>query len=205
MSLFVVIEGIDGAGGETQSKLLIEFLQKNRWQTQFIKYPDYDGPIGLLIHDFLHKKYDFPSDVQFSLYATDMAKDREKILNALKDGKVVIGDRYFTSTLAYESLTKGFGLEKGLEFAKLFNLPVPDLVIFLEVNPKTSIKRKFGEKKSLDRHEEDKKLLGKVKESYHTLIKDKVFAKEWIVVDGEKSIEEVAKKVQEAVISKLRK
>ena len=134
-----------------------------------------------------------------------MAKDREKILNALKDGKVVIGDRYFTSTLAYESLTKGFGLEKGLEFAKLFNLPVPDLVIFLEVNPKTSIKRKFGEKKSLDRHEEDKKLLGKVKESYHTLIKDKVFAKEWIVVDGEKSIEEVAKKVQEIVISRLKK
>jgi len=205
MSLFVIIEGIDGAGGETQSKLLIEFLQKNGWQTQFINYPDYDGPIGLLIHDFLHKKYDFPPDVQFSLYATDMVKDREKILNVLKEDKVVIGDRYFHSTLAYESLTKGFGLERGLKFAEVFDMPVPDLVIFLEVSPETSMKRKFGEKKNLDRHEEDKKLLEKVKESYHDLIKNKVFAKELVIIDGEKSIEEVAKEVQEIVISKLKK
>ncbi len=202
MGFFVVIEGIDGAGGETQSKLLKEFLEKKGKKVELVKYPDYEGPIGKLIHDFLHKKFDISPEVQFCLYASDMVKDKEKIEKALKEGKIVIADRYLTSTLAYQTL-KGFPLEKGLEFAELFELPTPDLVIFLEILPETSIKRKFKEKNDLDRHEANKDFLRKVNESYHRLIENQIFAKEWVVIDGEKSIEEVAKKIQKIVLSKL--
>lgn len=202
MGLFVVIEGIDGAGGETQSKLLKQFLEEKGKEVELIKYPDYEGPIGKLIHDFLHKKFDISPEVQFCLYATDMVKDRERIEKALREGKIVIADRYLTSTLAYQTL-QGFPLEKGLEFAKFFGLPTPDLAIFLEITPETSIKRKFKEKNDLDRHESDKDFLRKVNESYRNLIENKIFAKEWVVIDGEKPIEEVAKEVQKIVLSRL--
>jgi len=201
MSLFIVFEGIDGAGTETQSNLLIKFLNKNEKEAELIKYPDYEGPIGQLIQDFLHKKFNFSPDVQFSLYATDMLKDRERILKALKDGKIVIADRYFTSTLAYQSITQGFPLDKGIKFAEIFDLPKPDLVIFLDISPDTSVRRKFKEKKTLDRHESDKDFLGRVRESYFNLIKNEVFAKKWIVINGEKTIEEVETEIHDIVLA----
>jgi len=102
----------------------------------------------------------------------------------------VISDRYFTSTLAYQC-TKGYSLENGLELAKLLDLPIPDLVIFLDIPAETSMKRKLKEKNKLDRHEEDKIYLENVRETFKKLIKDKVFAKEWAVVDADRSIEEV--------------
>jgi len=201
---FCVLEGIDGAGGETQSKLLKEFLEKKNFRVEVIKYPDYSGPIGQIIHKFLHKEFEFSPAVQFSLYATDMVKDKEKILDAIKNKKIVVADRYIYSTLSYQSLVKGFKLEDGLKFVEIFDLPKPNLVIFLDVGPETSIKRKYKEKKNLDRHEADKGFLKKVREAYKNLAKNKIFAKEWIVVDGEKSIEEVAKKIQKIVISRLK-
>lgn len=203
MSLFVIIEGIDAAGGETQSKLLKTFLIKKGFQVEFLRYPDYKGPIGQLIHRFLHKEFDLPADVQFSLYATDMVKDIGKINKAKKEGKIVVADRFITSTLAYQ-IPQGFPLEKGLKFIETFGLPTPDLVIFLEIKPETSIKRKFKEKNSLDRYEENKEFLENVRQSYHNLIDKKIFAKEWIVVDGEKSIEEVAEQIQKIVVSRLK-
>ncbi|MDI6798950.1 MAG: dTMP kinase [Candidatus Aenigmarchaeota archaeon] len=201
-SFFCVLEGIDGAGTETQSKLLKEFLEKKNFEVEIVKYPDYSGPIGQIIHKFLHKELEFSPAVQFSLYATDMVKDRERILDMIKNKKVVIADRYIYSTLSYQSFAKGFKLENGLKFIKIFDLPKPNLVIFLDISPETSMKRKYKEKKDLDRHEADAKFLKKVREGYMKLAK--IFAKRWVVIDGEKAIEDVAKNIQEIVISKLK-
>ena len=52
----VVFEGIDGAGTETQSKLLLSHLKKDGVPAERIFYPDYDGELGKLIQQFLHKK-----------------------------------------------------------------------------------------------------------------------------------------------------
>jgi len=200
--MFIVLEGIDGAGIETQSKLLKEFLMKRGHQVEYLTYPDYARPIGNLIHRFLYKEFDISADVQFSLYVTDMVKDKNKIEEAIRQGKDVVAERYATTTLAYQTL-KGFPLEKGLKFIELFGLPTPDLVIFLEISPETSIRRKSKEKVNLDRHEEDKEFLEKVRQSYHGLINKKVFAKEWVMIDGEKNIEEVAEKIQRIVLFRL--
>jgi len=202
--VFIVIEGIDGAGGETQSKLLKEFLEEKGFEVELLRYPDYEGSIGRLIHEFLHEKFELSPEVQFSLYATDMLKDRERIREALSKNKIVIADRYFTATLGYQCMSKGFPLEKGLKLAELFELPKPDLVIFLDVSPRTSIERKFKEKKSLDRHEVNEKFLEKVREGYLKLIEGNVFAGKWIRVNGEKSIEEVAEEVRNIVMREIK-
>jgi len=191
---FIVFEGIDGAGIEVQTKLLLQYLKKKKKPVERLYYPDYGGPIGILIHEYLHNKYDFSVGTQFLLYFTDFAKDKEKIEKWLKEGKTIISDRYFTSTIAYQGL-RGFPLKKSLEFAKFFKLPKPDWVIFLKISPETSIERKFKEKKYLDRNEANKKFLGKLARFYERMIKSKVFSR-WEIIDGEKSIPEVFEDVK---------
>ncbi len=199
----IVLEGLDGSGGETQTKILTNFLRQNGKDVLFVTYPDYSGAIGRIIHGFLHKEFNFSADTQFALYATDMVKDKQKILKALSENRVVVANRYLTSTLAYQSVG-GFPLEKGLQFAKVFDLPKPDLVIYLDIDAETSMKRKFGEKNNLDKFEADKEFLNKVKAQYLKLVKNKVFAKEWKVVNGKKSIDEVAEDIQKIISGKLK-
>lgn len=198
----LVLEGIDGAGTETQTKKLIEKLKSVGKEVLYITYPDYGHdkenptkPIGKLIHEWLHEKYEFNEKVQFLLYSTDMVKDIEKIREAMNSEKIVIVDRYFTSTLAYQGL-KGFSIENALEYAKMFGLIKPDLIIYLDICPETSLKRKYGEKAGhLDRHEKDKELFKNLINFYkQKLIKNNIFGK-WIVINGEKSIDDIANEI----------
>ncbi|MBZ9572204.1 dTMP kinase [Patescibacteria group bacterium] len=192
---FIAFEGVDGAGGETQSKLLFNFFKKQKKQVEKLFYPDYKGPIGKLIHQFLHKKHNFSPRIQFLLYFTDFLKDKDRIEKWQRKGRIVISDRYFTSALAYQC-PQGFPLKEALRIAKIFELPRPDLIIYLKISVKTSIQRKLKEKKNLDRHESDKKFLSKLTNFYDKLIKNQVFS-EWVVIDGEKSIKEVSQQIVE--------
>jgi dTMP kinase len=193
----IVLEGIDGAGGESQSKLLLDYLKGRGIPAERVRYPDYGNSIGRFLHDYQHGKHELSVDMQFLLYATDMVKDRDKILAWLDEGKTVIADRYFTSTMAYQGL-RGFPLESCLKFAEMFRLPKPDVILFLRVSPETSIKRKKGEKKDLDRNESDRELHRKVSESYESLVKKQVWGS-WFVLDGEKSKEDVFGQVRKVL------
>lgn len=198
---FIVIEGIDGAGSETQSKLLFNHLSKERKPVEKLTYPDYRTTIGKLIHRFLYGKYNFSPESQFLLYLIDFLKDKEKIENWLKQGKIVVSDRYFSSTIAYQCL-KDFSLKNALKIADIFKLPRPDLIIYLKVSPQVSTEIKIKEKRKLDRHEKDKKFLKRVAQSYRRLVKNQIFSR-WQVVDGEKAKSEVFGEVKKVVKKKL--
>lgn len=191
---FIVFEGIDGSGKTTQIELLINDLQRQGKQVEMIHYPDYEKGIGKLIHDFLYKKYDFSPETQFLLYFADFIKDKEKIKQWLNQGKVVIADRYFTTTIAYQCL-KGFALEKALNIAQEFSLLKPDMVIYIDIPADIAIDRKFKEKGNLDRHEEDHQFLTNLRGVYKKLVADQVFAK-WVIIDGAKEIKEVFNQVK---------
>jgi dTMP kinase len=191
---FIVMEGLDGAGTETQTKALVNYFKVLRTPVRMFSYPDYDGPIGKLIDEFLHGKYDLEVETQFILYFADFLKNAKEIRRLLEQGETVISDRYLTSTLAYQGL-KGFPVENGLKAAELFNLPKPDLVIYLGISSGTSMKRKLEEKGNLDRHEADKDLLTRVGEFYEKLANDNVFGK-WLMIDGEKSREEIFEEIK---------
>lgn len=201
----IVLDGIDGAGTETQTRKLMEYFKKTNRKFLHITIPDYRKPTGKLIHDFMYGKHEFDVRTLFLLFATDIVRQIPEIEKALKQDKVVIADRYFTSTLAYQSFQGFPPLDKALQFAEIFRIPKPDVVIYLDISVETSMKRKYREKKgNLDRFEKDKKLLEGVSKLYKELIEKNVFAKEWIVVDGEKSIEEVAREIQKIVDSRLK-
>ncbi|MFH7872995.1 MAG: dTMP kinase [Candidatus Aenigmatarchaeota archaeon] len=187
----VAIEGCDGAGGETQINLLREKFPN----ALFLRYPDYNNEIGKMIHRFLHEDIELSVDMQFLLFAGDMVKDKNAIKRAIEEGRDVFIDRYFLSTIVYQGL-QGFSLENALKFAEIFELPKPDLAIFLKISPETSLKRKMIEKnKNVDRWERDLEWQRKVIERYEDLARKNVFASKWIIIDGEKSKEEVHKEI----------
>ena len=189
-TMFIVIEGIDGAGGETQSKQLTKELEN----TKLLSYPDYTGPIGKLIDAYLHKQHEFSKEIQLLLYFADFLKDKEKINKWLKEGKTIIADRYFTTTIAYQCF-QGVSLDTALATSKLFDLPIPDLVFYLDITPETSMKRKHKEKDELDRFEEDKQFLENLTHSYKQLAKEQILTK-WVIINGEQPLEKVTQDIQ---------
>lgn len=187
----IAIEGCDGAGGETQINLLREKFPN----ALFLRYPDYENEIGKMIHRFLHEELELSVDMQFLLFAGDMVKDKNKIRKAIEEGRDVFIDRYFLSTIVYQGL-QGFSLDNALKFAEIFELPKPDLVIFLKISPETSLRRKMIEKnQNVDRWERNLEWQRKVIEKYEELMRKNVFANKWVVIDGEKSKEEVNKEI----------
>lgn len=197
----IVFEGIDGAGTESLSKAFLSYFKKQKKPVERIHYPDYNHPIGRVIHQYLHREYDFPVETQFVFYFADFVKDVEKINEWLRKGKIVLADRYFTSALAYQGL-RGLSQKDALKLAEIFKLPKPDLIIYLKVSPDTSIKRKFREKRSLDRNEANKKLLGRLTKFYERLAKKNTFGK-WVIIDGEGSVKEVFEEIKKIINKKI--
>jgi dTMP kinase len=191
---FIVFDGIDGSGSETQSKLLVKFLEESGKQCLHLDYPEYSKPIGNFIHNYLHSNDHIPADVKLILYSADFLKDKEAILGALKEGKTVVSCRYVTTALAYQ-VAEGLDSERVLEFVKLMGFPKPDIAIYLKIKPETASKRKMKEKGSLDRNESNLQLLSRVAARYDEMAREGTFCR-WAVADGEKPVERVFSEVK---------
>ncbi len=187
--MFIVIEGIDGAGCETQATALIEALTKAGKKPFYIKFPHYDTPVGKMIRDFLYEnKVKHSADEQFLLYTLQFIFDKELIKEKMKD-HVVIADRYFSTTLCYQTL-EGFSEEKAVRYAEDFSIMKPDAVLYLDVSPDTAIKWKYGEDKEKNFRENDHSFIRRTYEKYKDLVKRSVWAR-WIRVNGEQAKEKV--------------
>jgi dTMP kinase len=193
----IVFESIDGGGTETQSKLLLEYLKKKGIPAERLTYPDYEQPLGRLIHEYLHKKFEFSNETLVLLHLADRNKDKQKIREWLDEGKIVIADRYITTTIAYQGFA-GFPIEKIIQLADMFELPKPEAIVFLKISADTSMERKQKEKPELDRNEENKELMKDMGKFYEKLINERVYSK-WFVVDGEKTRQEVFEQVRKVL------
>ena len=191
--MFIVIEGIDGAGCETQSTALIKKLIELGKKPYYIKFPHYDTPVGKMIKDFLYEnKVKHSADEQFLLYTLQFIFDKEHIKEKMKD-HIVIADRYFSTTLCYQTL-EGFDEQKALSFADDFGIVKPDAVLYLDVSPDTAIKWKYGEDKEKNFREKDHTFIRRTYEKYKDLVKRSVWAK-WIHINGEQSKEKVTQEL----------
>lgn len=198
--MFIVIEGIDGAGCETQAENLQALLKKNNVPTTFVKYPDYGRNIGPLIRDFMYKNKDLDANAQFLIYSLQFILDRD-LIKKERQKKVVVADRYFTTALCFQTL-KGVAIPTALRFANDFAIEKPDLVFYLNVRPEIAKIRKSGEAKVKNRHEKDFILIDKTYQQYAMLIKQQVWTK-WINIDGEKDIDSVTKQIYNKLKSKF--
>lgn len=136
--MFVVLEGIDGCGKSTQAKLLYDWMIKGGKRAELTAEPTRDG-IGNLIREILsgNEKVD-PKTLALLFTADRYEHLKNKIELAISDGKVVISERYYHSTIAYQSA-------QGVDRKWLTELNSfarkPDLVIFLDIKPGIAIRR----------------------------------------------------------------
>ena len=196
--MFIVIEGIDGAGCETQGKNLIKMLSESGKKVSLIKYPDYDRNVGKIIRDFLYENKGLTPKQQFLLYTMQFIMDK-KMIEERRKNEILIADRYSSTTLCYQTL-EGVDMKMALDYAKNFEIEVPDAIFYLNVDPDIAIKRKHGEDKEKNFREKDFDFIRKTAEQYKMLVEKQVWGK-WVNIDGNKGIEEITKDIYDKLLS----
>ncbi|GAB6135800.1 dTMP kinase [Thermococcus henrietii] len=146
MGIFIVLEGIDGAGKSTQAKLLKLWFEEKGYEVVLTKEPT-DTPFGKLIRKLvltggregIIDGAKISHEAEALLFAADRAEHVDKLIKpALESGKVVISDRYFYSSLAYQ-WARGLDLEWLIDLNRFAIRP--DLVLLLDLPVKESMKR----------------------------------------------------------------
>jgi dTMP kinase len=178
----IVFEGIDKAGKTTQAKLL---EKKMGSKCVRIDFPDYRTPVGKEIKQFLDGKRNYADEVKMMLLSANRWEKKVEIEKIVNSGTTVIMNRYYQSNLVY-------GISKGLKLDWLLSLdkgmPKADLVIVIDIRPKTLVSRS---KNVVDTFEKDLELIRRVKKNYRILANKF----NWRIVEGEESVDEVHSQV----------
>lgn len=142
----IVLEGTDGSGKATQSRMLQRKLMNAGYSTARFFFPQYGrNMFANLVGAYLRKEYgDLDPHLAAMLYAGDRFHVAPKIRKALGQGRIIVSDRYAGSSKAHQTARMPeAGREEflkwldNLEF-KEFKIPRPDLTVFLQVDPKVS-------------------------------------------------------------------
>lgn len=196
---FVVFEGIDGAGTSTQIKKLVERLPQ--------KYIASAEPTSLETGRFLRRilagEFHVDERTNAYLFAADRCEHlygKGGIIELCEKGNIVLCDRYFFSSLAYQSATCG------KELPELLNspFPLPELLFYFEINPEVSLARVESRNERKEIYERIE-LQKKIAAQYETVIRQYETKPEYkemklIRIDAEKSIDEIS----ELIYTKLK-
>ncbi|NTW71026.1 MAG: dTMP kinase [Eubacteriaceae bacterium] len=165
----IVIEGLDGSGKETQSRLLYERLQTEGKKIKRISYPRYEMESSTLVKMYLRGDFgENPDEVSPYISSTFFAADRyasykTELEDFYQEGGLVLADRYTTSNMVHQGGKIRDSEERNrylewlwdLEY-RIYGIPIPDLVFFLDVPLKYSLERiKERKNKITDSDEKD--------------------------------------------------
>lgn len=193
--LFIVIEGIDGTGKSTQAKRLGEWFTAQGREVVLSREPT-DGPWGKKLRESAATGRLSPEDeLQYFLNDRRQHVD-ELIAPSLAAGKVVILDRYYFSTMAYQG-TRGFDPAEIRRKNEAF-APVPDVLLIMDLDVDTALER-IGARGDTTNEFEKRGNLERCREIFLSL-KDESFVR---VIDTRGSLDEVATLVRAAVGSRL--
>lgn len=188
------LEGIDGSGKNTCFEIIKQWFEKKKFEVKRYHYPDENSIWGKTIEMYLDGKINLSTNEQFFAYFVDMLKDQKAIKIDLSYGRIVVLDRYVPSTIAFQC-AKGFDNQAAINIINNMNIIIPDLTIFLDVDPEASIRRKKLQKNILDKHESDLELQKCVRSQYYKLYNSNMFSKKWVLIDSNKKIDEVQKEI----------
>ena len=197
MSLFIVFEGLDGSGKSTQQQLLNDKLQFDKISSISFREPG-STVIGEKIVKILQSDQKLsPLSELLLFYVSRSAIIEEKIKPALANYDVVICDRYFYSSIAYQ----GYGREMNIDFINQINDEVvkniiPDLVFYMDINWEEKKKRKGINVN--DRFEkEDRVFHEKVRSGYKSMARKD--SDKWKIIDADEDVERISSFIYETV------
>ena len=194
--LFVVLEGIDGAGTTTQGRMLARWLEQHGRTVELCCEPT-DGPVGSLIRKALQKDGPELGERVFALlFAADRVDHIEKqILPAIEAGQDVISDRYVLSSLAYQSAQLDLNWVRGLN---LFAFE-PDIALLLDAPADLCMDRLDSAGRGGERYEKTQ-LLEQIRLNYRQIASMLVEEGQRLeTLDASLSIEELHQRIVEMV------
>ncbi len=205
MSLFITFEGGEGRGKSVQAKALYRRLSRLAVPV-LLTYEPGGTPFGKRLGRWLKwaKETDISPLTELMLFNAARAQSVAEVIKpALKNGKVVISDRYADSTTVYQ----GYGRELDLTMVKAINRVatqglMPDLTILLDMPAEEGLARKKGEKP--DRFEQEAIAFHRrVREGYLELAR--IEPERWLVIDANQPKEEIAEIIWQRVSQLLSK
>lgn len=204
--MFITFEGPDGAGKSTIIKLVHEQLLQDGFNIVLTREPG-GTPIAEKIRDIILDNSNQALDARTEalLYAASRRQHLvEKIWPALKEGKIVLCDRFLDSSLAYQGGGRNLGVENVLNI-NLFATEntYPDLTLFFDVSPEVGLARVSKDKKRVaDRLDnENENFHDKVYKTFKEIVEQN--KNRIVVIDASKSIDEVVETTYKIIKERL--
>lgn len=183
---FITFEGPDGSGKTSQMQKVVSWLEKQSLPILQTREPG-GTRIGEKIRDVLHdtEHVEMSSQAEILLYSASRAQIvSELILPALHAGKIVLCDRYYDSTYAYQGYGRGLDLDALRQITEFATQHLrPDVTLYLDVKPEVGLQRRMsggGEINRLDR--EALSFHQRVREGYLQLVEQE--PDRWRVIDA---------------------
>ncbi|UCE21596.1 MAG: dTMP kinase [Candidatus Aminicenantes bacterium] len=191
----IVFEGIDGAGKSTQAEVLMKTLRDKGFSVIYFREPS-KGKWGREIKRKAAHPDSLSPEEELELFIKDRKENVEKNLKpALKEKKVIILDRYYFSTIAYQG-ARGIDRERIKRMNERFAVK-PDLVFFLDVDPQEGLDRIKNRRKK-DKLFERAEYLVKVREIFKSFQGEK-----FIHIDASKPKKEIKAQIEKTVLDHL--
>jgi dTMP kinase len=191
--MFVTFEGVDGSGKSTQARLLAERLRSEGREVVLAREPG-GTQLGERIRDLLLHGDEPAPWAEASLFAAARAQLVDEVVRpALARGADVVCDRYLDSSLAYQGIARGLGIERVLELNLLATSGLlPDRTFLLLMAPTEAASRRRGDPDRIE--SEGAAFAEEVDRAYREIAR--VFSKRVAVVDGSLNPEDIAEIVR---------
>lgn len=201
---FIVFEGIDGSGKTTQIRRLAAKLRGESKSYYLTREPT-SGPLGKLLRRYLSGDLSADDRAVAALFAADridhLTNPANGIAKKVNSGINVISDRYYLSSLAYQSATMPLDWVISLN-AQSAEILKPTCHIFIDADIETALARIRRSRKTIEIYETQEKLT-KIRAQYLKVIQALSNQEDIIIIDGNKSGDEVAASVWENVQNRL--
>lgn len=204
--MFITLEGPEGSGKTTAVEAAVKELEARGYQIVRTREPG-GTPIAEQIRNVILDKENTKMDprTEALLYAASRRQHLvEKVWPALKEGKIVICDRYLDSSLAYQGGARGLGIDNILN-VNMFATEntFPDLTLLFDITPEEGLKRiAANASREVNRLDLEKlEFHHKVRNTFLELAKR--YPERYVIIDASKSREEVANATLEAILSRL--
>ena len=202
--LFVTFEGGDGSGKSTQASLLGEWLTDQGRTVVRTREPG-GTEVGLEIRELvLHHRGDIDPRAEALLYAADRAHHIATLVRpALERGEVVIQDRYFDSSIAYQGAGRVLDSEEVRQLSLwATDALIPDVTVLLDLDENVARERLNAANKRFDRLENEKaEFHARVRQGFLALAEAE--PERFLVLDASLPVEELAQRIRARIEAAL--